>query len=196
MGQVFGRTNNEIANDIEYKHHYTKHQLIDIIKTNKPQNINISDNFQEMMKTIELDSDELLQMSLELYRKLFEIFGKFELPPDKSSNSHMNHKNMKKAFFIKPKFGVNEIMKSVDLLVKNVNSPLICDLLQIRHPIVSMLNSEITINEYNESFSKNILQKKDMIGISKRILRDIPIYLKIRFINTFNQIIFDQKKNK
>ena len=56
-----------------------------------------------------------------------------------------------------------------------------------------MKMNDITADEYTDSFNNN-LTKKDMTGIIKNILRDVPLYIKLRFINEFNKILNDPTK--
>jgi len=189
MGILIGyEKDTKITNTIPLNN-LTKHQIIEYIKTNKAKNINLTDASQEMMKMIELDNSDLLTMSIELYQKLFALFGEF----NGYIVSDSEKKTMKRQFFIKPKFGVDEIMKSIDISYHIPELPFNDQLLKIHQPIILMVMTDITLDEYNASFN-NVLTKKDIIGISKRILRDIPPYLKLRIINVYNQCIDTPQK--
>ena len=172
-----------IISDLDY---YTKEQLCDYIKTLKPKNINLPDDFFDKMKDIEIENDKLVPMSIEFYLKLLNTFGEFKYSADASKSSQFK----KKAFFVRPKFTTDDVIKSVGMPTQNLN--ILTDLIvfQQNQSMVSMKNTDITISEFNDSFNA-ILTKKDMIGMSKKILRDMPNYTKIRFVNTFNKILFD-----
>ena len=160
---------------------FDKSELAAYIKSNRPKNINLPENFRETMKSVELENTKLIPMSIELYEQLIQIFGEFV------KDFTQSNPREKKAFFVRPKFGIEEITKSVDIAAgQYIDLPLNTDIFVADPILVTMKTGEITLDEYNASFN-NIISKKDMVGISKRILRDMPNYLKIRFINVFNQ---------
>lgn len=160
---------------------YSKKQLVDYIQGLNPQHIQLDDDFITKLKNIELENTTLTPMALELYEKLYNILGKYK-PLD-------NKKFKKKIFFVKPKFDGSQIKKYADEL-KPLNTilPLDTSLMVIPASTVSLKIEDITLEEYNNSFN-NILMKKDMMGITKKILRDMPTYIKLRFINTYNKIL-------
>lgn len=166
---------------------YTKESLINYIKNLKNKNLNLPDDFTDKTKDIELENTKLIPMCLELYKKLFEMFGEYKppiVPADKFK---------KKQFFVKPKFNETSVKKSIETVVENISTPLNIDLFKVNQALTSMKNTDITVAEFTDSFNET-LTKKDMLGISKKMLRDMPNYLKIRFINEFNQIFSDPTK--
>lgn len=190
MGNLLGQTNTETVFNINQLDAYTKQQIINHIKTMKPKNINLSDEFHKTIQNIELENTKLLPMAIELYTKLLETFGEF-------NSSQKNDKKLteKKAFFVRPKFGVDAIIKSAGTL-KQVNHILLDEtLLDIKDPLFPMNNSDISLEEYNQSFN-NVLTKKDMMGINKWVLKNMSIYLKNRFINVFNQNYLNADESK
>jgi len=166
---------------------YSKEQIMEYIKQNKPKCINVPENFHELMKDIELENRQLLPMALELYQHMFQTFGEFKRDPSQRPS-------MKKSFFVKPKFGEDAVVKSVESVQPIEGLPLDKTLINIQTDnLVFMKTGEISLDEYNISFNKSD-PKKDMMGISKKILSELPNYLKIRFINVFNDI-FDNPEN-
>lgn len=162
---------------------YDKNKLIDYIKRINPKKINLDDIDQ--MKSIELENKTLIPMTIELYYKLFDLYGEY-LPMD--TKKSMN-KLTKRVFFIKPKFGLDDIINHNTISVKE-HVLLANNLVKINDPSVSMLNVPITLDEYTKSFNDTPI-KKDMLGISKKILKLMPVYLKMRFINCYNEILLN-----
>lgn len=162
---------------------YTKEQLAKTIQALKTKNINLPENLTEKMKDIELENTQLIPMCLELYQHMFAQFG--EYVPNKDKDGQKFKKN---TFFVKPKFNVDDVKKSIEAPVVNISSDLNMTLMEKGHKIVNMKNDDISLNEFTESFG-TILTKKDMMGITKRILKDMPQYLRIRFVNVYNQIL-------
>lgn len=162
---------------------YSKAQITEFIRTHRTKNINFPDDFKNAMKMIELNNTKMLPMAIELYNKLFEIFGEYRNAMPKSTYH-------KKIYFIKPRFDITQVNEKYrqEMTKIKILPPFNDQLLQINTPVVAMINIDIKLNEYDESFN-DVLSKKDMMGISKRILRDMPEYLKLRFINLFNQIL-------
>ncbi|ARF12186.1 reverse transcriptase [Klosneuvirus KNV1] len=162
----------------------TKTELIEFIKLLKTKNINLQDNFSEKMKDVELESTQLLPMCVELYQKMYELFGEFKQTADKT-------KSKKKFYFVKPKFTTDDVKKANTVAdTVQVTLPLDTTMMNVTAPVVSMKNTQITMTEFTDSFG-NVITKKDMMGINKRMLRDSPQYIKTRFINVFNQILKD-----
>lgn len=164
----------------------TKDQFIEYIKSIKPKHVNLPDDMTEKMKNLEIENSELIAMSIELYQKLFASFGEFKYVADKNSTK-------KKMFFVKPKFGVDAVKKTINSPVQNISTTLDSTLVQPATSLVAMKMDDITVEEFSNSFN-NILTKKDMIGINKKMLRDMPQYMKVRFINTYNKIFQDLSK--
>lgn len=167
----------------------TKEQLISYIKLLKPKNVNLPNDFTDKAKDIEIENSDLIPMSVEFYKKLFEEFGEFKPVVDQQGQS----KTKKKVFFVRPRFDVDAVKKSIDAPIQNISYPLDTTLVNPVASSVSMKNSDITVAEFTESFN-NVLTKKDMMGISKKMLRDMPNYMKVRFVNTFNKVLEDLTK--
>ena len=160
----------------------TKLDLIKQIQSIKPKNINFPDDKEIKMKNLEITNKKIIPMSIELYTKLIELFGEYKPPARKT-------KFVKRQYYVKPGFTLEQAVESLNKLSSpNSSIPLIEDLVEILDPVIPMQMSDITLQEFNESFN-NAQSKKDMMGISKKILREMPNYLKLRFINTYNMII-------
>lgn len=164
-----------------------KTKLFNFIKSVKTKNLHLPDDFTEKIKDIELESTELIPMCLELYDKLMKMFGEYK-PPANPKNQFK-----KKQFFVKPKFTEDSVKKTIATEVQNISSELIQNLVKIDPAQIPLKVSDITTLELIESFNENIT-KKDMIGISKKIIREMSNYLKVRFVNVFNQILDDETK--
>jgi len=167
---------------------HTKALLINHIKQLKNKNINFPNDFMEKIKDVELDNSKLLPMALELYQKVFDIVGEHKYVAVQGVFK-------KKQFFVRPKFDEASVKKSIEDVVLNISVPITEELFKINQPLTDMKGCDITVTEFNDSFNET-LTKKDMLGISKKLLRDMPNYLKIRFINIFNLILKDPTKVK
>lgn len=170
-----------VAFDYSSMDKYDKVDLTNFIKTLESKNINLPDDLNEAFKSLELETTKLLPMSIELYKKMFELFGEYK--HDKSTKKH----TQKRMYFVKPQFSVGDVKATV-VNRKDVVTPEFINLMPKYATTTDMKMGDITLEEYNESFN-NTLTKKDMMGITKKILRDIPTYHKTRFINAFNKIL-------
>jgi hypothetical protein len=175
------------AINYDYLKTYSKYELINHIKSITPKNINLTDDFTAKLKDMEIDNTELIPMCIELYDKILIQFGVFKNDNTKKSLI------AKKMFFVKPKFDADAVKKNFEIVVKSVAYEFDKSLENTGLNItIQMKNSDITVEEFSESFNNNIT-KKDMMGMSKKILSLMPTYLKTRFINTFNKILKDNK---
>src|SRR5690606_9448867 len=165
----------------------SKHQIITEIISKKIKKINFPDDFKGLLQEIELNSTDLLMMSIELYEKIVILVGEYQVPLLEMPRQLSTGKFIK-TFYVRPKFDIGDVIKSVGSIMPNIASTLDNHLITINPPNYPMKMTDITLEEYDESF--NVISfNKDMIGISKKILRDIPIYLRLRFINIFNKIL-------
>jgi len=179
-------TNDEVNVNFSNLDEYTKEQLIQTIQALKTKNINLPENFVNKMKDIELENTELIPMCLELYQNMFSQLGEY-IPVKDDGNNKMK----KSTFFVRPKFTVDDVKKSIETPVKSIRSDLDVTILEPCQKVVNMKNEDISPNEFTESFGTT-LTKKDMMGITKRILKEMPQYLRIRFTNVYNQILKDK----
>lgn len=175
-------------NRVDYidMHEYQKAQIVEYIRSTRTKNVNFPEDFKSTMKMIELNNTKLLPMAIELYSKLFNMFGEYK----NVDGSKVGYR--KKLFFIKPKFRIEQVTEKYESDMANIKvlPPFNPKLILIKDPVVGMISVDIKLDEYNDSFN-NSPPKKDMIGISKRILKDMPEYLKTRLINIYNRILHD-----
>lgn len=173
----------------------TKNKLIDHIKQLNPKGLEIDDTFQEKIRNIKLENVGLIPMCIELYNKISRILPEYN--PNSPNNRQGKYHYKKKIIYVQPQFDINQIKKQLeDQKAKNNEElELELDLGPIELPTVRFNNSKITTLEYIEGFN-NPEAKKDMIGISKKMLLNLPNYHKTRIINTYNKLLlgrFDDK---
>jgi hypothetical protein len=173
--------------DVNFDHFddISKEELINYIKLLKPKNITLPDNFVDKMKDIELENTQLIPMCIELYQKMIDLFGEFK------GQKKVESVTKKKQFFVRPKFTSEDVKKSIEGPVVNINTDLNETLINVPAPNVLMKNDDVTDSEYTSAFAQNTPVKKDMMGINKKLLKDMPQYLRTRFVNVFNQIMKD-----
>lgn len=162
---------------------YDKDQLLNFIKRQEQiGNLIIDDTLQIKLKNIELENSEILPMCIEFYEYLKRHCDR------RLVEEEDNKKKKQRQFFIKPRFGMD---KSDGLIVDRKQEIPAIDiyLYNIPKPSKKMIFNEITLDEFNNSFT-NIVTKKDMMGISKKMIQNMPLYMKRRFINKFNDHLF------
>lgn len=160
---------------------FTLDEMFAHIKSTNPKNINLSDDKHQIMKKIGLQNRKLILMTIELYNKLITHLGEFVIPAAKSQAQKLKYERR-----VNPAFSVKDIMDNLD----TITTPAISfrdNLLTICPPAIPMACTDISLNEFNNSFNNTII-KKDILGINKKILSELPIYLKLRFINAFNKL--------
>jgi len=162
---------------------YDKETLSTFIKQMQTKNLNFPEDYLTKMDKLELNATEVLPMAIELYKKMFELFGEYRKPTITVTRTK------KRLFFVKPQFSVSDVQSTI---VQKVAIPITTFVTLMAKPgfVTCMNMTDITMNEYIESFN-NTLTKKDMMGITKKMLRDMPDYHKTRFINGFNKILDD-----
>jgi hypothetical protein len=140
----------------------------------------------DQMANIELENTKLILMNIELYDKLLHAFGEYKPDPKNKSICKAKPK-----YYVKPKFTINDIENAYDLadsfgekIPVRIPSDVTCQPLTPHH----MRWSEITLEEFDDAFNQN-LSKKDMLGIPKFLLKNLPFYLKILFVNEFNRLL-------
>ncbi len=57
---------------------HNKEQLTNFIKSMATKNLNLPEDFLLKMQNVELESTTLIPMSLELYKKMFALFGEYK----------------------------------------------------------------------------------------------------------------------
>ncbi len=166
---------------------YTKEQLVNYIKTNKFRSLVLPDDFHTKMESVELNNKQLMPMCFELYDRMLKLFGNNTLKID-------GQKPMKKkVFFVKPKFDTSEVKKAVSGPKVNIAKPLTTNLVVVPNATEPMKTGDISSDEFMAAFNA-VITKKDMIGMSKRMLKDSPSYIRTRFVNEFNNVLNDLSK--
>jgi hypothetical protein len=161
---------------------YDKQELTKFIKEMSTKHINLPDDYLNKMKSLELNATELIPMTIELYNKMFKLFGEF-----KNTGTTTDIRTKKRVYFVKPQFAITDVKGSI-VQTKPISVPEFLTLMQKPQFATCMNMTDITTTEYNESFN-NTLTKKDMMGITKKILRDMTQYHITRFINAYNKIL-------
>lgn len=164
---------------------YEKQELINYIKEMKLQNLEVDDEFSKKVGTLNIECSEPIPMCIELYEKMSKVLEKAQ--PKKSTK-------LEKIYFVKPQFKPEDVTNYVELQ----NRPLAIyqvNLYDVVAPTHPFKEQKITIVEYVDAFN-NFTYNKDMIGISKKIMRSLPDYLKLRFVNAYNRYYRDGESPK
>lgn len=165
---------------------FTKAQIFQYIKTMKPKSLEIAEHVDEFKK-INLDSINLITMCIELFEKASAILPEHVEDLD-------NKKSYKKLFFVKPAFDAAKATESINAGMITVGEvTLNFDNITITPATIQFKTDLITINEFNEAF-RETNYKKDMMGISKKLLSNMTDLQKQRFINAFSKIYVDNSK--
>jgi len=181
MGNLFKRKQN-IVNKIDYGklNDFDKNQLVSYINNMKIKKLTIDNNFTNCLNNIELINCKLIQMTIEFYEQIKDIVPEFII---------MNNNNkLKKFYFVKPQFGPEKVIDNSNI---EVNKTINLDLFRIDNidkPFVMFNDNDISLIEYDTAFNCKIMLNNDMIGISKKMLEFLNNYLKLRFINCYNQL--------
>jgi len=157
---------------------YSKNEVIQYIQEMQTIKLNLENG--DKLKDVELETTKLLLMCIELFNKAYDLCG--QAPKKETPN--------KKMYFVKPKFEFSQIRTKLDSEGENKveRSSEFMHLYPVQKNLVSMKNCDIDLEEFNNAFTA-ILGKKDMLGISKLLLKVMPDYLKLRFINCFNYVL-------
>ena len=173
--------NLEILDDLGFD------DLILQIQQMKPKNLYIDDDFKKYVTPVDIESMNLIPMAIELYIKMEKVI------PDRKNNDK-KFLYAKRRFFVYPRFGPEQIIDEEKEFDKNICQELE-NLHEIQEPKYKINTNNINVLEYVEAF-QDPTSKKDMIGISKKILINCPNYHKVRFVNTYNRILNGQIMDK
>lgn len=169
------------VNDYSRFDGFTKQQVVDYIKQLKPGALEVGDDFADKLKDVDLVCLTLLAMNIEFYDKASKLVGK-----------HTHEKTLKETMtrqrFIAPKFGLDKLTTDSSRTPLNLSQYEEPNLGSKVIPSTLMNSSKITITEYNDSF-RTPTDKKDLFGISKKILSNIPNFHKQRLINIYNKLL-------
>nr|MBA3750704.1 reverse transcriptase family protein [Nitrosopumilus sp.] len=184
MGGINGKSQNYPTSKID---------IINNIREKTPKVINIYGKNKEIEK-IELTNQKIIPMCLELYEKLSAIPDVPKKISDKKKYSS-TIKSFKKKFVVMPKFTIEELNKS---LLETVETPIIKTELTIYPvfpPMGPMIHTPISIQEFIDAF-KQIDNKRDILGINKKIMDCLSEYLRARFVKVYNETINDIQLTK
>ena len=102
----------------------SKHQIITEIISKKIKKINFPDDFKGLLQEIELNSSDLLMMSIELYEKIVILVGEYQVPLLEMPRQLSTRKFIK-TFYVRPKFGIDDVIKSIGSIMPNTASTML-----------------------------------------------------------------------
>lgn len=172
-----------------YLSNLTKSELIQYVELMKTHKIPVNDEFYQIINNIDLEATKIIPMSIELYNKLSNI----QHIKNKEKKLAIDYFFNKRKIYINPEFTDADVIKSISP-TKQVDIDFIE--LNISNSILVAMNYDIIdLEEFNQVFSENIINKKDAIGMSKLVLKNMSDYLKNRFINSYNDIIINPENH-
>ncbi len=180
----------------------SKDELLQYIMNMVTNSVFIKDNFKHIMKDVELDNTKLIPICLELMDTILDEFNQDDLEK-KIDTKELDTKESggrvkwKKKYYVIPKFSPDAITQQVEESKKIKEDRVFdeekLDLYTIDEPKEVFNDDDITLQEYNEAFT-DVLTKKDMMGLTKKILLELPDYHKNRLINAFNDILSGEQE--
>jgi len=151
-----------------------KNQIIDYIQSIKTKKLVINTKFANGLKNIDLENRKLIPMCLELYEKIQK-----ELP--EYVTSHKRFRNNKVEFL------PSDVLIIKELFVNSQENYIKLEKLQNLNNYKNVLTmKQIGLDDFNDAF-KALTTSSDMLGLSKKILFHLSDYIKLRFINSFNE---------
>lgn len=180
----------------------SKEELLQYIMDMVTNSVYLKDNFKHIMKDVELDNTKLIPICLELMETILDEFNQDDLEK-KTNTKELDTKESggrikwKKKYYVIPKFSPDAITQQVEES-KKIKQDRVFDeeklnLYIIDEPKEVFNDDDITLQEYNEAFT-DVLTKKDMMGLTKKILLELPDYHKNRLINAFNDILSGEQE--
>lgn len=174
---------------------YTKEELVKYIQTHEFNKLDLSNNdFIKILKDLEIESDELLPIEIELNQKIFDKLKTFkkenENNQDKENKSKFSYKFKS---YVKPKFTKEDYL-NLNNNVENNNQEInkLSFELDVPKPMKILEFNPVTLEEFNTAFKEN-KSTHDMINISKQHLSICSEFIKYKLINAYNSAL---KKNK
>ena len=187
------------VNDYGTLNNLKKDDMLNIIKSKKFVKLDVDNNdYNKVIKTVEIYEDELINFEFELFK---EFAKNFKIYDHRSKNQKSSlDKITKKKIYIKPNFS----QKSYSESLQNTNNININDQNTSSDIInydldgfdTKFTETRITLNEFNETFKANNNNKIDMLGISKTMLSDLPDIIKQQLINKYNKILENPESAK
>lgn len=182
MGNLLSNSNNVNSEKKVVEKNYgkldnlSKSKMIEYIQQLKIKSLEVDDTTIELIKQVDFESSLLIPMSVELYEKLHDTLPKHV--PDKKSYKHM--------YFVKPRFGVEKVYETVTTKRDKSCVPIDCG--EINDPKHKFNVAPISVVEFIDAFN-NATFKRDMMGVSKKLLKSMSDYQKQRFVSGFNKIL-------
>jgi hypothetical protein len=168
----------------------TKEELVKYIQSHDFVKLDINnENFNKTLKDLQVMSDELLPIEIEMYKKLREKIGLIDYTQEQANKKYSF--TLKK--FVKPKFTKDEYIK---VSTNNVNTQLEVPNLSINYEIPKpekpCIYKPFTLEEFNDGFREN-KSTIDMMSISKQFLINSSDFIKYKLINGYNTAFTDKK---
>jgi hypothetical protein len=166
---------------------YTTEELIHYIKTMDVKRLDVVEDFEKLTSQIQIDSVGIIQMCIEFYDKAKLVIPEYVATKEDNMNPK---KYTKKMYFVKPRFSKEDFLEK-----KSVHEHDVCDKITIvlnfdpiANPKVQLNMNKITYLEFIDSFGE-FETKRDMIGISKKMLSKMSLYHTTRIINCYNAML-------
>lgn len=165
-----------------------KQELINYIKNMNIKSLKVSDKFTKTLADTEMNNSKLIPMCIELYELMEELIEEYK------NDSTNIIKTTKKKYFVVPQFKKEDIAKQVDNALTSMTNQTPFDeetinIINVSDPIFNFNDNNITEQEFIDAFPNNIVEKKDMMGINKKMLHQLPQYHRLRLIRAFNDIL-------
>lgn len=175
----------------------SKDEILEYIKEMASTVPQLNDKFKDIMSEYEIQNTKLIPICLEILDIIVdeaENASSDTSSNDSNGSNDSNDKQKKKKFkrYVVPQFSTKDIVEKVKesqkiYLERKFNEEKL-ELYTIPEPKEIFNDDDISLKEYNEAFT-DVLTKKDMMGMTKKILSDLPDYHKNRLINAFNEIL-------
>lgn len=179
MGNLFSWLKPESPKDYTFLEFFSSSDLVSYIQDIKPQRLNY-ETLANKLKDVNIENNNLIPITIELYERAKEV-------SDAPSPTPVAKRSMKHICYIKPKFDADTFINDFNAVTEQKALPDIVNY-EVKHENkVAYVKSKITIDDFNEAF-KQATMNKDMIGVSKKLLSICPDNLKVRMVNSFNQL--------
>lgn len=165
----------------------SKDELIDHIGEMKYKKLDIS-NLATDTKDIEIENKNLVPIEIEYYEKIKEVLPLYKKP----ENGKKYKRKYVKYCNIQPEFPAQTLIDQSNIIYDSDNIDY--DFLEDFAPSSEFNNGNITVKEYLDSFAENLTNNKDMIGLSKVILKKMNKYHQNRIVKSYNDI-FKKKED-
>ena len=173
-------------------------QFLDFIKNKEFKKIDTNDpEYQDFVKNLNIDQDELLFFEYELYQELYKKFGEKKMDGTHTPRNPL----LKKKIYVEPKFDKNIYQTGNYDVLNNSHTNNLTDEMPLSFEHVVPVNNtkfnenKITLQEFNDTFRES-QNSRDMLGVSKAMIENLPEILKQSLVKKFNSIIDDNNHAK